>query len=257
MKVTCFHLLSVLLIGAFYANVAGAQAMYINPEGNVGVGIEDPILAPMHIYREDDTREFFFLESNEAETVQDRAMMYLVNNGGIRFEFNNPVLGTAWRFQAATGNKDNFEITKVGTGIIEMKLDGAGNLTITGNYEQTSDRNVKRDIESIDGQEVLTRLDQLALAEWSYIADPEGVRHVGPMAQDFYAAFGLGSDETKIAPGDMAGVSLAAIKALNAENAKLRARLEALELQQAQLQAVMVQMLEQQAETQPVLTSLN
>jgi hypothetical protein len=223
-------LLTVLLTGALQAQVAVAQAtaMYVSPEGNVGVGTAEP-LSPMHIYRDDDTAEFFFLESNKADTTQDRAMMYLVNNGGIRFEFNNPVLGAAWRFQAATGNRENFEITKVGTGQLEMILDSAGNLTITGNYSQNSDRNVKRDIESIDGQEVLARLDQLSLSEWSYIADPEGVRHVGPMAQDFYAAFGLGPDETKIAPGDMAGVSLAAVKMLSARNAELEKRITELE----------------------------
>ena len=246
MSVKYFNLMAILLIGTVYANAAFAQAMYINPEGNVGVGIEAP-LAPMHIYREDSTAEFFFLESNEDGTVEDRAMMYLVNNGGIRFEFNNPVQGTAWRFQAATGTKDNFEITKVGTGQLEMLLDSVGNLTITGQYTQNSDRNVKHGIELIDGADVLTRLDGLPLSEWSYNADPEGVRHIGPMAQDFYAAFGLGSDETKIAPGDMAGVSLAAIKTLSERNQNLENKNIELEERVAQLEAIVTRLLPQVA----------
>lgn len=242
MNVKYFLSLTALLMGSLYANALQAQAMYINQEGNVGIGIETP-LSPLHIYREDETVEFFFLESNEADTIKDRAMMYLANNGGIRFEFNNPALETAWRFQAATGNNDNFEITKVGTGQLEMKLDSAGNLTITGQYLQSSDRNVKHGIESIDGADVLTRLERLPLSEWSYNADPEGVRHIGPMAQDFYAVFGLGSDETKIAPGDMAGVSLAAIKALNEQNQNLESKNLELEERVAQLEAIVTQLL--------------
>lgn len=53
-----------------------------------------------------------------------------------------------------------------------------------------------------------------------------------------------------------AGVALAAIQALIAENTELRARLEALERQQAQMQAVMARVMEWQADLQPVKTAL-
>ena len=49
---------------------------------------------------------------------------------------------------------------------------------------------------------------------WSYKADPE-TRHVGPMAQDFYAAFNIGTDDKHISPIDEGGVAFAAIQALN------------------------------------------
>jgi hypothetical protein len=62
------------------------------------------------------------------------------------------------------------------------------------------------------------------------------VRHVGPMAQDFYAAFGTGADDRHITSIDEDGVALAAIKALhrdvgrlNEKNARLQTELEALE----------------------------
>jgi len=64
---------------------------------------------------------------------------------------------------------------------------------------------------------VLAKLDALPVSEWSYQWESPSVRHIGPMAQDFHAAFGLGTDETKISPRDMAGVSIAAVKALRAE----------------------------------------
>ena len=53
-------------------------------------------------------------------------------------------------------------------------------------------------------------------AAWSYRASPE-VRHVGPTAQDFRAAFGLGNDDKSIATVDADGVALAAIQGLNAK----------------------------------------
>jgi hypothetical protein len=183
-------------------------------------------------------------------------MMFLANNGGIRFEFNNPALGTAWRFQAATGNQDNFEITKVGTGEIELRMDGFGNLDITGALTENSDVNAKQAIVPVDPQSILQKVAGLPINQWQY-KDTPNVNHIGPMAQDFHAAFGLGASETGISTLDTSGVALAAIKALSAENAELRARLEALEQQQAQMQAVMVRMLEQQAESRPINTLLN
>jgi hypothetical protein len=41
------------------------------------------------------------------------------------------------------------------------------------------------------------------------------VRHMGPMAEDFFNAFQLGAGNTSIGLQDLTGVSLAAIKELN------------------------------------------
>ena len=54
----------------------------------------------------------------------------------------------------------------------------------------------------------------LPLARWSYKEDP-GTRHLGPVAQDFYAAFNVGPDDKHIATVDADGVALAAIQGLN------------------------------------------
>jgi len=72
----------------------------------------------------------------------------------------------------------------------------------------------------------------LPISQWSFKGDPQ-ITHLGPMAQDFHAAFGLGTDDRHIATVDADGVALAAIQGLNQklerENAKLKARLEKLE----------------------------
>jgi hypothetical protein len=99
-----------------------------------------------------------------------------------------------------------------------------------------SDRNLKDDFASVDPHDVLSRVAALPITTWTYKTDPSGARHLGPMAQDFKAAFDLGATDRAIHKIDADGVALAAIQALHtelqaarAENADLRARVTALE----------------------------
>ena len=55
----------------------------------------------------------------------------------------------------------------------------------------------------------------MAITTWNFKADDPAIRHLGPMAQDFYQAFGLGADERHIAPLDVSSVAVAAIQGLN------------------------------------------
>lgn len=193
---------------------ASSSSLVIDDDNDIGMGAGINPEAPLHVQRSDaGTAEMLLLEA-PASGTQDRPLMKLTNNGGIRFQFDNNSLGTSWRFQAATGNADVFEVTKVGTGDIEMELDASGNLSILGSLSEGSDRDSKERIEPLAGEAVLDVVAALPISEWSYIGNPE-VRHVGPMAQDFHAAFGLGEDERRISARDMAGVSLASIQALN------------------------------------------
>jgi hypothetical protein len=84
----------------------------------------------------------------------------------------------------------------------------------SGSWSSMSDRDVKENFQPVDGQEVLDLLAGLEITTWNYTAQPDGVRHVGPMAQDFYAAFGLGETDRAISTVDADGVALAAIQAL-------------------------------------------
>lgn len=234
-----------LLVALVYATGVAAQAMYINPEGNVGLGLETP-MSPMHVYRNNATQEFLFLESNEEGTVQDRAMMYLANNGGIRFEFNNPALGTAWRFQAATGGGDNFEVTKVGTGTIEFRVDADGNAHLAGLLFESSDRDAKTNITPVDQETILDKVASLPISQWAYKETPDSF-HIGPMAQDFHAIFNTGDNDVQLATMDVGGVAIASIQALNEKleqrNAELQAQNAALEKRLDLLEAMMVELL--------------
>jgi hypothetical protein len=76
----------------------------------------------------------------------------------------------------------------------------------------TSDRNVKEGFAPVDIQTILDRVAGLPIETWRYKGD--GVRHIGPMAQDFAAAFNVGPDDRHIDLIDASGVALAAIQAL-------------------------------------------
>jgi len=122
-------------------------------------------------------------------------------------------------------------------------LDATGNLEIGGLLTEASSVLLKENFEAVDGAAVLRRLAQLPITTWNYKTDAASVRHMGPTAQDFYGAFGLGADDRHIAPLDANGVALAAAQALaqqvqdqaaqitrlEAQNARLMQRLEALE----------------------------
>jgi hypothetical protein len=96
----------------------------------------------------------------------------------------------------------------------------------SGAWASLSDRHMKTDVVALDDAAVLAKVSALPVSEWSYTSE-RGVRHVGPMAQDFYAAFRVGEDDRHITSIDEDGVALAAIKALHGENSRLREQLAA------------------------------
>ena len=87
----------------------------------------------------------------------------------------------------------------------------------SGSWSSLSDRASKTRVSNIDDARILAKVAALPVSEWSYTAQGSAVRHLGPMAQDFYAAFGLGEDDKHITTVDEEGVALAAIKALSRE----------------------------------------
>jgi hypothetical protein len=139
-----------------------------------------------------------------------------------------------------------------GTGGTEMmRLDSGGNLKISGAFGSLSDRNAKEKFEPISPRAVLEKVAALPLSRWSYKTDPE-TRHVGPMAQDFYAAFDVGTDDRHIGLGDEGGVALAAIQGLNekvdqkdAEIQTLKQQNESLEKRLDQMDALLQQLTNQ------------
>ena len=87
-----------------------------------------------------------------------------------------------------------------------------------------SDRRIKDNVRDINTQDVLQRLLAMPITTWNLMAQDPSIRHMGPMAQDFRAAFDLGETELGINTLDADGVAFAAIQGLkrNSPNATLR-----------------------------------
>jgi hypothetical protein len=146
------------------------------------------------------------------------------------------VLNTASGFEALTINTTGNENTAIGafanvsagnlfnaTAIGHNAIVNASNKIRLGNvrvhviegqvaFTASSDKTKKENFEPVDGEEVLGKIRGFELTSWNFIGhDPKEFRHYGPMAQDFFAAFGhdgvgqIGS-ETTINSGDMAGI---------------------------------------------------
>ena len=85
----------------------------------------------------------------------------------------------------------------------------------SGVFNCTSSRTTKENFSLVSGNDVLSKLRGMDVSTWNYIAEGRQVRHMGPMAEDFFKAFRLGTGNTSIGVQDLAGVSLAAIKELD------------------------------------------
>jgi len=122
-----------------------------------------------------------------------------------------------------------------------LKLDGNGNLTAAGTISHGSSRSIKKEIEEVRPEDILSSLMQLDIYTWQYKAD-DNITHLGPMSEDFSEAFSLGADKKHIAPGDVAGIALAAIKALNDQVEKKDLKIKSLEKQNADLSERLTQL---------------
>ncbi len=116
-------------------------------------------------------------------------------------------------------------------------VDSSGNVLARGTISQLSSRAAKEEFETIDNRALLAKLDALPVSSWKYRGAPEAERHIGPVAEDFHAAFELGASNRYIAPTDMAGVALASVKALQDEIHERDARIEQLEDRLRKLEA--------------------
>ena len=98
-----------------------------------------------------------------------------------------------------------------------------------GSWSSVSDRAAKENLAPVDAQAVLAKIVALPISTWNYREQDDSIRHMGPMAQDFHAAFGLGVSDKLIDTVDPDGVALAAIQGLNEKLEEKDVRLDELE----------------------------
>ena len=221
--------------------------------GESGVGIGVIPKHPLDIYASNDTTfsdARIVLQNYFPDDVESSTMLRMINSGPVRFQMENTDSGRSWSFVADAN--DQFQIRQNGSGTAsfairdngrfafnyagesQMILQPNGNLRINGTLIELSDRETKSNLVAVDGQQTLAKVIQLPLSQWSYKKDKDQIRHLGPMAQDFHKAFGLGEDEKGISTLDTSGVALAAIQGLHEQVQEKDARIRMLETKLAE-----------------------
>lgn len=138
-------------------------------------------------------------------------------------------------FHYGKGADENYNVRLINDADGQLTVNG--NLNVTGSITPPSDRNVKAGFEPVDTKAILEKVTALAITRWHYTNDAT-TPHLGPVAQDFHAAFDLGGDDKHIATVDADGVALAAIQGLNRKLAEKEAELQSLKRRLADLEAV-------------------
>lgn len=219
---------------------APTSSVDISADGDVGIGtgspgtLSDGSQASLHVSRTDGDASIFVEDTQAGVNLMfelktpDFPFFRLSNNtrswqlgiGGNGFVIDDPAAGG-----------DSFEVRN------------NGDIAVAGTVVHSSDRNLKQDVTPINPESVLEAIAAMDISTWSYKRSPD-VRHLGPMAQDFYAAFQLGNGETTISSVDADGVALAGIKGLylklqekEAQLSELRKRIEDREAMLDQLAA--------------------
>ncbi len=219
--------------GALGTANGGQKAMLTWNTSSVGIGTNNPAAKLQVTSNGGQSNPQLRLDQT---TSGDYARLRMVGGSG----------GAMWDIAAGGGspNAMNFFVSPTigGAGTNVLILQPNGNATFFGTVTANgmllaSDRNTKENFTPLDSQSVLAKIAALPISEWDYKTDGKAVQHIGPMAQDFHAAFGLdGKDDKHISVVDEGGVALAAIQGLNqkleetrAENAELKQRNESLE----------------------------
>jgi hypothetical protein len=124
---------------------------------------------------------------------------------------------------------DGYVATRFGIGVADpshpFEHSSGAHLTVGGVFTNASDVNLKENFRAVDGEEILSKIDQLEISQWNYISESNEVTHIGPTAQDFKAAFGVGDNDRSISTIDPAGIALVAVKELRKENLELKAQI--------------------------------
>src|SRR6516164_1056757 len=199
---------------------------------------------------------------------------YNMADGGYALSSNTTgSFNTAIGVGADVGSGDLTNATAIGHGAVvdtsdKVRIGNSSVTVIEGQvaYTFSSDRNKKENFQPVDGEEVLRKIRQFNLTSWNYIGqDAKALRHYGPMAQDFYEAFGhdaigMVGTPTAINSGDMAGIMMIAIKTLATENDQLKsavAKQEAVNAEQRKrLEAFTARFEEQDKKIQKVSAQL-
>ena len=217
-------------------STAAQQSSFAAGEDNTASGAASVALG-YHAHTNARQGSFVFSDRSSVDTLRagvNHSANWRVSGGFRIFTSSNLSTGVTIQSGASVSNwGQSNAVISTSTGAF---------LSTSGVWTNTSDVNRKHLFAAVSGEDVLSRLRSMPVSTWSYRTDDRGIRHIGPTAQDFRRAFGVGQDDVTIGTVDADGVSLAAAKALEARTADQQARIEALESQNAALRAANAEM---------------
>lgn len=189
---------------------SGALQTNITGSGNIGIGFQADVN---------------FININNATVIGNSAKVDNANS----MVFGNTSV-TAWAFGRTSVTAGN----ALQVGANATNGNGA-RLTAGGVWTNASDSTKKEDFTKLDGTDILAKIKQLPITRWKYKGGNE--YHIGPMAQDFYTLFSVGTDDKSISSIDPAGIALKAIQAQQEEIDLLKTNNKLMRQQMEKMQA--------------------
>ncbi|OGE24972.1 hypothetical protein A3C26_00515 [Candidatus Daviesbacteria bacterium RIFCSPHIGHO2_02_FULL_39_12] len=242
----------------FIKDGAPANSFYINSSGNIGIGTASPtdklivsggnvgigVSSPLTNLAVQGAGVLGWGVTGVAGPTNGLAVSGNVGVGTTTANSNLVVIGNATigadygQYSAPTNGlliQGNVGIgTSVSSNPLTIGTDGTnGNgayLTVGGVWTDGSSVTFKENFTKLSSQEILSKINQLNLTSWNYINEGPNVKHIGPVAEQFYSVFGLGNDNKHIAALDTSGVALAGIQGLSQDISKLKSQMSNLEL---------------------------
>ncbi len=186
------------------------------------------------------------IESQFHPTVTNSFNVRAVNGS---FFYTNTALSTGFIFNSTTATMTltNSKLSMASDGSTTLTSNSGGSAGVSlpaggGSWNNLSDRNMKTNFTPVNTREILRGVLKLPISTWNYKTQNSSVRHIGPMAQDFFATFKVGEGDKTIATIDPDGVALAAIQGLNEElkdrDVKIESLQEQLKQQQNQIESL-------------------
>lgn len=181
--------------GGRYSLAMGRRAK-VRPASNTGGELSSGCLNVPRTGAYGDEGTFIFADSQDADFISTGSNQFLVRaQGGVYFTKNDDTTASipAGRF---------------------INTETGAYLTTGGTWTNSSSRVLKTAFAAVQPGDVLDKVLAMPLTTWEYIKAPEAGRHLGPIAEDFHALFGLGDRDDEISTSDAGGVALAAIQGL-------------------------------------------
>ncbi|HEY5054334.1 MAG TPA: hypothetical protein VII45_13095 [Solirubrobacterales bacterium] len=163
-------------------------------------------------------------------TASPSAPLQLARSGGVRAVYSDTSPGAGSWATGIPAGAGSFTIGEDGTEPV-FELQSYGDLDLGGSLSEAANPTTVTELQDVDSAGILAGVASLPIQSWRFSGAPVGDRHLGPLADDFSSAFGLGEGANLISPADEAGVSLAAVQALTDKLGAAEAATQALSSQ--------------------------